>query len=43
MPKAGLKPDKVTYNVLIGVLRREGDDEAATNVMEEIKGEGTTR
>ena len=34
MPKAGVKPDVVTYNTLIGMLRMEGDDDAAKNVVE---------
>ena len=37
MLKAGVKPDVVTYNTLIGMLRVEGDDDAAKNVVEEMK------
>ena len=37
MPEAGVKPDVVTYNTLINMLRIEGDDEAAKKVFEEMK------
>ena len=39
MPEAGIKPNEVTYNTLIGMLRVEGDDEAAKKwgVVEEMK------
>ena len=37
MLKAGVKPNAVTYNTLIGMLRVEGDDDAAKKVVEEMK------
>ena len=37
MLEAGVKPNVVTYNTLIGMLRLEGDDEAAKKVVEEMK------
>ena len=37
MLKAGVKPNVVTYNTLIDMLRVEGDDDAAKNVVEEMK------
>ena len=37
MLKAGVKPNVVTYSTLIGMLRVEGDDDAAKKVVEEMK------
>ena len=37
MPEAGVKPNVVTYSTLINMLRMEGDDDAAKNVVEEMK------
>ena len=37
MLEAGVKPDAVTYSTLINMLRVEGDDEAAKNVVEEMR------
>ncbi len=37
MPEAGVKPNVVTYSTLIAMLRKEGDDEAAKKVVEEMK------
>jgi pentatricopeptide repeat protein len=37
MPEAGVKPNAVTYSTLIGMLRVEGDDDAAKKVVEEMK------
>ena len=37
MPETGVNPNVVAYSTLIGMLRVEGDDDAAKKVVEEMK------